>query len=62
MNESMHRQGMSLDCGNWLPHTKCIDIAQATTCSLSWLWTESVKFFSGEVEPEKTSYVYQSLH
>ena len=57
MNESMHRQGVSLDCGNWLDQTKCIDIAQATTCVLSWLWTESVQFSSWEIEPRKT-YIY----
>ena len=35
INEFIHIQGMSLDCGNGLPHIKCIDIAEATTCSLS---------------------------
>ena len=58
MNESMQRQRMSLDCGNWLPHTKCIGIAQVKcSCdfSLSWLWTESAQFPLRDVEPGKTS-------
>ena len=51
INESMHKQGwqvalldLALDI-NWLME-KCIDITQTQTCSLSWLWTESVQFSS----------------